>query len=131
MNQDSPGVSLVIPGRNCARTIGACLGAVVPILRRENSPLREIIFVDDASTDHTIDLVSRFPVRLLKSDGGGAGQARNVGWRAAQHGLIWFIDADCVSEPDALEILLPYLEDENVAGVGGSENKGTLPTGSR
>ncbi|MGB2985785.1 MAG: glycosyltransferase [Phycisphaerae bacterium] len=111
-------VSLVVPGRNCAGTIRQCLDAVTPLLERTR--LREIIFVDDGSTDDTAKIVAEFPVTYVTGDGKGPGAARNVGWRAARHPLVWFVDSDCVAEPDALDRLLPHLDDPKVGGVSGS-----------
>jgi glycosyltransferase involved in cell wall biosynthesis len=115
-----PSVSLVIPGRNSARTIRPCLEAVLAIQHRPGSALREIIFVDDASTDETPAIVRGYPVICLAGPGGGPGAARNVGWKAAAHPLVWFIDSDCVAQPDALELLAPFFDDPRVAGAGGS-----------
>ncbi|MFH0980043.1 MAG: glycosyltransferase [Planctomycetota bacterium] len=114
----SMAVSLVIPGRNASGTIRQCLEAVVPLVGRD--ALQEIIFVDDGSTDASAEIVKPFPVRYLRGAGKGPGSARNIGWRAAQHPIVWFIDSDCVAEPDALDRLLPHLDDPKVAGVGGS-----------
>ena len=111
-------VSLVIPGRNCQRTLRSCLAAVVPMLERTR--LDEIVFVDDGSTDDTARIAAEFPVRCLAGSGAGRGAARNLGWRAARHPLIWFVDSDCVAEPDALSALLPHLDDPRVGCVGGS-----------
>lgn len=125
MSESSPShgrqVSLVIPGRNCAATIRACLDAVTAIARQQDSALREIIFVNDSSSDSTPDIVTSFPdVRMLHGPGRGPAIARNIGWQAAQHPLNWFIDADCIAEPDALAKLLPHFADASVGGVGGS-----------
>jgi len=113
-------VSLVIPGRDCAATIDACLESVVRILRAPGTPLREVLFVDDGSTDDTAERVARHPVTVLPGGGRGPGAARNMGWRAARGELVWFVDADCVAAPDALGTLLPHLEDEAVAAVSGT-----------
>jgi glycosyltransferase involved in cell wall biosynthesis len=111
-------VSLVIPGRNAAQTVAACLDSVTPLLG--DGPLGEIIFVDDGSTDDTARIVSGYSVRLVPGPGAGPGAARNLGWRSATGELIWFIDSDCVAEPDALDLLLPHLRDPKVGGVSGS-----------
>lgn len=117
-NGQVPTVSLVIPGRNCQSTLERCLDSVVELLDQDQ--LQEIIFVDDGSTDTTADLVADYPVTVLTGKGRGPGAARNLGWRNANADLIWFIDSDCVAEPDALEKLLPHMNEPNVAGVGGS-----------
>ncbi len=111
-------VTLVIPGRNCAWTLPACLDAVVPFL--DSGDLREIIFVDDGSSDSTRAVASRYPVRVLEGGGEGPGAARNLGWRAARTELVWFIDSDCVAEPDSLGRLRAHLTTPQIGGVGGS-----------
>lgn len=113
-------VSLVIPGRDCAGTIRPCLSAAVPLLDDPQSRLAEIVFVNDGSTDDTAAIVREFPVKVVTTAGAGRGVARNLGWRAATHPLIWFVDSDCVVEPDALRLLLPHLDDPQVGGVSGS-----------
>lgn len=113
-----PRVTLVIPARNAAGTLGACLDAAVPLLER--GELADIILVDDGSSDATVDIAAEHSVRCIAGPGRGPGAARNAGWREAHTPFIWFIDADCVAEPDALLRLLPHLNDHDVAGVGGS-----------
>ncbi len=118
MTAGGASVSLVIPGRNAARTAEPCLEAVVPLLGRHG--LGEILFVDDGSTDSTAQIAGRYPVRLVAGGGRGPGAARNRGWEAASGTLVWFIDSDCVAEPEALPALLAQLVDPRVAGAGGS-----------
>ncbi len=118
MTTDS--VTLVVPGRNCRRTIRRCLESAVVLADPAKGPLREIIFVDDGSTDETAEIVADLAVTYLAGDGCGPGSARNIGWRAARHPLIWFMDSDCVAESDVLTRLLPHMEEPNVGGVSGS-----------
>ena len=115
--------SLVIPVRNGRETIRRCLESVADIRDAPGSQLEEIIVVDDKSTDGTPEIVREFGVTLIEGDGTGPGGARNIGWRTARSPLVWFVDADCVAAPDALENLLLILDDDEhvrVAGVGGS-----------
>ena len=69
----SSSVSLVIPGRNCERTIDRCLSAVVAIQESCPDVLREILFVDDGSVDRTRELVEGHPVTLIPGSGQGPG----------------------------------------------------------
>ncbi len=111
-------VSLVIPGRNVERTLGPCLDAVCPLL--QSGKLKEIIFVNDASIDRSADIASRYPVCIVQGVGAGPATARNLGWRAARSPWIWFIDADCIAEADALDILVEAAQEPSVAAVSGS-----------
>lgn len=121
-------VCLVIPARNAARTIGRCLECAVAI--RERGDLQRIIVVDDGSTDKTAEIAETFPITCIRSEAGGRSSARNRGWQAAEEEILWFVDADCEAEPDALAELLPFFDDPTVGGAGGSykllEGRGLL-----
>ncbi len=112
-------VTLVIPGRNASGTLEDCLDAVTPLLGKDG--LKEIIFVDDGSTDDTLQIAAQYPVRVVNGLGEGAASARNLGWRSASTPIIWFMDADCEADPHALERLRRHLDEQPAAGgVGGS-----------
>jgi glycosyltransferase involved in cell wall biosynthesis len=111
-------VSLVIPGRNVAGTIGGCLEAAAQMIGQHG--LEEIIFIDDGSNDSTKKIVQQYPVRYIRKEAKGPGAARNTGWQAAGGEIIWFVDADCIAEINALPILLRYMNDLQIAGAGGS-----------
>jgi len=89
-----------------------------------DGPLGEVIFVDDGSVDGTREVVRAYPVTLVTGTGRGPGAARNLGIAAARFELIWFVDSDCVAEPDALDALIPYLNDPRVGGVSGTYTNG-------
>lgn len=117
---ESDQVTAVVPARDAAATLGACLDSLLEILAQPDSGLTRIVLVDDGSRDETPAIARSRGVDLLQSGGRGAAAARNAGIAVVSTDLIWFVDADCVALPDALERLRPHLEDPEVAGVGGS-----------
>jgi glycosyltransferase involved in cell wall biosynthesis len=117
-------VSLVIPGRNCAGTLPACLDALLVALARPGCPVIERFFVDDGSTDGSAAIAAARGFTVIRGRGAGAGSARNLGWRAAKGDLVWFVDSDCVAAPDAIELLLPHFAAPEVIAVGGAYDNG-------
>jgi glycosyltransferase involved in cell wall biosynthesis len=94
-----PLLSVVIPVKNGRRTIGRCLAAALAS-RFDDF---EVVVADDGSTDDTAAIVAGFPqVRLLRLPHRGAAGARNAGAAAATGEILFFIDADCLLEPDAV-----------------------------
>ena len=118
--QSAHSVTLVIPARDAEATIEQCLRSVIAIKAQDDSSLMSIILVDDGSCDETTDIARRLDVIVMTGTGRGAAAARNIGWRAASTDLVWFIDADCVADVNALNTLLPHLVDTTVAAAGGT-----------
>jgi glycosyltransferase involved in cell wall biosynthesis len=89
-----PCVSVVIPARDAAATIGDTLAALA-----EQQP-DEVIVVDDGSRDATVALAEASPVvtRVIRGAGKGPGAARNAGAAAATGAVLAFLDADCVPQ---------------------------------
>jgi len=120
-------VSAVVPARNAAATIGRCLDALLPRVGHE---LVEVVVVDDGSQDATAHIARERGARVVRERGRGAAAARNTGWRAVDSPWVWFVDADCVAEPDALEWLCRRVAADDLSargarsaelvGVGGS-----------
>ena len=110
-----PTISIVVPVRNRERTIEKCLQSLVNL----DYPSLEIIVVDNGSTDRSLEIISAFPVKLMKEKKRGAYAARNRGLETAQGELFFFIDSDCIAERDLLKKLVRHFTDERIAGVGG------------
>ena len=64
----------------------------------------EVVVYDDASTDHTAEVlaswVGRLPLTVLRGEvNGGPAAGRNAAWRASTAPLVLFTDDDCVPQP--------------------------------
>ncbi len=98
-------VSVVIPAFNAERFIERTLRTVYA----QTLAPREVIVVDDGSTDRTADMVRRaareteIPTTLLRQPNAGPGAARNLGVAAARGELVAFVDADDEWLPRKLE----------------------------
>jgi glycosyltransferase involved in cell wall biosynthesis len=115
-------LSIVIATRNRAQFLSGTLDS----LSRIRSALKwEVIFVDNASSDPTTDVLESFqnsnaiPVQILKEPRPGAGRARNVGWRAAKGEIVGFIDDDCYPGPDYIEQVSKCFAAPEVGFIGG------------
>jgi glycosyltransferase involved in cell wall biosynthesis len=115
----SPAISVVIPARDAAATLGAQLDA---LLAQDPGVEWEIVVADNGSRDGTRDLVERYNareprVRLVDaSDRAGVSHTRNVGIRAARASHIAMCDADDVVAPSWLRTISRALEDHDFVG---------------
>ena len=92
-------VSVIIPNRNGGATLARCLTAALA----SRHPRFEVTVVDDNSQDDSLEVIRRFPCRLIRLPRhSGAAAARNAGARHARGEILFFIDADCLLPPDAL-----------------------------
>jgi GT2 family glycosyltransferase len=89
----TPRVSVVIPARNAAGTLAACLRTV--LAARAPAGGLEVVVVDNGSTDATAAVAAGFPVRLVAEPVRGLARARNRGLAESRGELVVFLDADC------------------------------------
>ncbi|MBP2548063.1 glycosyltransferase involved in cell wall biosynthesis [Neorhizobium galegae] len=96
--------SVIIPAYNACQKLDRALQSVL-----SNDSVLEVIVVDDCSTDATSDVVSawtmRTPrVRLVRQPmNGGAGAARTAGLQASRGRYLYFLDADDLLLPGAID----------------------------
>ncbi|MGX5732406.1 glycosyltransferase family 2 protein [Pseudoxanthomonas beigongshangi] len=107
-------VSVVIPCYRCADTIAASVASVAAQTRRP----AEVILVDDASGDSTLDalhaVAAAYPpgwvVVIAAAANGGPSRARNLGWERAGQPYIAFLDADDTWAPQKIALQMQVLE---------------------
>ncbi len=107
----SPIVSIIVPCYNSAPYLSACIDS----LKNQSLGMDclQLIFVDDASSDHTLDILrafeSSYPDQVLLlplSQNQGQGFARNLALTYALGTYVLYVDADDLIAPYALELLL-------------------------
>ena len=66
----------------------------------------EVIAVSDGSNKKSIEIVRKFPYRLIKiKNNSGAGYARNIGSKVSKGKILVFLDSDVKIKPNTLSII--------------------------
>ncbi len=114
-----PDVSVIIVSWNAKEHLQNCL-------RSLNDPgcryKQEVIVVDNASTDGTVDLVEeQFPeVTLIKNSGNlGFARANNIGIRASSGGYVCLINSDVILLDNCIGKLMRFMGSHPSAGLVG------------
>lgn len=112
-----PFVTVIVPVRNGAGTLADCLASVL----RSDYPhdRREVVVVDNGSTDWTQRIARRFPVRVLVEPRRGAVHARNRGVRETAGDILAFTDADCTVTTNWLADLVRPFATASVSATTG------------
>jgi glycosyltransferase involved in cell wall biosynthesis len=116
-----------MPVHNNAREIARALAAA----QAARAHLKEIIVVDDASTDGSAEVAEHFGVRVERlPEHSGAPAARNHGVRCASGDVIFFLDADIVAPESAIARAAVLLDEhpEYDAAFGSYDDDPDVPT---
>lgn len=112
---ECPAISVIIPTLDEARSLGATLQAVAR-LRRHGGVRVEVFVVDGGSADGTLEIAREHGARVIRS-GRGRGSQMHAGATAARGEVFWFLHADTIPPPDAVEQILAALRrDAKIAG---------------
>ena len=130
-------ISVVITTKNSARTINRCLSSLMPYLRQ--GYISDIIVVDGHSTDGTVEIVRKYPVKLIFEEGMERYErsiikshyskfhALNLGWRSSSTDLIMFLDSDAYLRRNFFPKALEFFVDPSL-GVLGCWHKAWITT---
>lgn len=116
-------ISIIIPCYNVEKEIDRCVESLV----HQTMPLSEmeLIFVDDASADTTLEKLTAWEKRYPESimvihceENGKQGTARNIGMQYATGKYIGFVDSDDYVEPEMYQEMCQAADQECVDVVG-------------
>jgi glycosyltransferase involved in cell wall biosynthesis len=105
----TPKVTVVIAAYNAERFVRKTLDSVFA----QSLENIEVVVVDDGSTDSTPAIIRSYldpRLVVLRQKNGGVSIARNAGLKIARAPYIFFLDADDVLLPDALEKMAEMLD---------------------
>ena len=122
-------VTIIIITYNAKEDLNECLIS----LESQNYDEKEIIVVNDASTDDTLRFLKQYQsqtsleMTVISNERNlGVAGARNVGIQYAVGDIIAFTDSDCVADQNWVLELLKGFEHKDIGAVGGSIADGRI-----
>lgn len=113
-------VSIVIPMYNAEKHIVSVLES---LLSQDFEGNKEVIVVNDGSTDTSRDLIRSFEregkIQVIDQPNQGAVAATNNGFQAARYDIICSVDSDVVLHRDWLRKIIMEFDDPQVGAVQG------------
>ena len=120
----TPLVTVIVPAYNEEKAIGKTVEALLRLTYAD----KEIIVVDDGSTDRTLEVARSHAkddlVKVVTKLNGGKWDALNTGIRVAKGEFIVCIDADTLLDQNAIQHLVKHFRDPKIAAVAGNVKVG-------
>ena len=110
-------VSILMPSYNSAPYLGAAIESALA----QTWPNKEIIVVDDGSTDDSFEIARKFTTRgvvVLSQAKQGASAARNRAFAASSGEYVKYLDADDLLDPRLLETQMERINESDTAVAG-------------
>lgn len=121
-----PTVSVVVPAFNEARVIANCVESVLA----DHYPFKELLLVDDGSTDDTLAVMRRYAhlpgVTVISRRNGGKAAALNSGLAASRGEVLFFVDADGMFTSSTIAEMLTGFDHPMVGAVCGNDEPANL-----
>ena len=113
-----PEVIVMIPAFNEEKTIAETIKSI----QNQTYPIKEIIVIDDFSTDKTGEIARSLGVKVIRTpyNTGTKAQAQNYGLKFIEDtDILVTVDADTILAKDAIEKILPSLKDPKMISACG------------
>jgi glycosyltransferase involved in cell wall biosynthesis len=102
-------ISLII----CAHNEAANIGSTIDTARlNARGKFKEIVVVDNASTDATAEIARAHGARVVREDHKGLTAARQRGFEAVQSDFLAYIDADTLIPPEWIDLAERIFRDQ-------------------
>jgi len=121
MDNNTPLISIVIPVKNGKDTIRSCLDS---IFRQTLIDKTEVLIIDSASTDGTLEILKEYNVKVHHLDPKeyNHGDTRNLGVEMARGEFVLMTVQDATAVDEFwLETMVSHFDDPEVAGVCGQQ----------
>ena len=113
-------ISIIIKALNEEEHINDCIKSALSAIKGLKG---EIILVDSKSSDKTINLAKRYPIKILQlvdENERRCGIGPQIGFLYSKGDYIYILDGDMVIAKDFIRKTLPYFNYDEIAGVGGN-----------
>jgi glycosyltransferase involved in cell wall biosynthesis len=97
-------ISIIINNYNYGNFLDKTINSIL----NQTYKVDEIIAVDDGSTDDSMDVLNKYKsqIKVICKENGGQASAFNRGYAEATGDWIWFVDADDYLAPQAVQIVI-------------------------
>lgn len=118
-SENKPSVSVLIPCYNQEQHIKNTVKAIL----NQSYPPDEIIIVDDCSTDRSVEIIKKLPVKFFIHEiNKGPSATRNTALMKSSGDVVIYVDADAYADKSMIASILEaykIIPNDNLAGVSG------------
>ena len=119
-------ISFIVPAHNEEAWVGRCVSAIRSGAEFLGEPY-EIIVVDDASTDATASIARQHGAQVVRVEHRQIAATRNAGAQQGHGDILFFVDADTLTNAPAIQSALRSIRAGAVGGGCVPRFEGWLP----
>jgi len=108
-------VSVIVPAYNEEKYLAKCIESILD----QEDPADEILIINNNSTDHTVEIAKKYPVRIITEEVQGMIPTRNRGFEEAQFDIIARTDSDTRVPRDWIKRIKADFSDKTLVAVTG------------